>query len=136
MSLFLKVVVGTTELSTGTEYPTDYTIAHDDYIPYHSNDIGLIRLLKPIQFNENVQPIHYSTLEVPVNTKLKVFGFGKLSVRVLNLFRFVVARRIKNDLSDKFILKMNRNTVPIQRSCKCWMCAQSPMKNAVMINTI
>lgn len=80
----MQIMVGTNKLrSGGTRYSINYTIPHDGYIRNHSNDIGLIRLQTPIEFNENVQAIRYSTLHVPENTELKVFGFGQLSVSII-----------------------------------------------------
>lgn len=95
-------MVGINKLSSnGIRYSTDYTIAHENYKPFHSNDIGLIRLQKPIQFNEKVLPIHYSTIEVPVNTELQVFGFGQLAVSTFLLT--IVSATVLNFLKNVFL---------------------------------
>lgn len=54
--------------------------ATDDEI-LHVGDIALIRMKQPIEFNAKVQPIKYSTKEVPSGSECKAFGWGRLVVR-------------------------------------------------------
>lgn len=77
--------MGTNKLNAGGErYRVQHAIPHEDYNnPEFANDIAVIRLAMPIEFNEKVQPIHFSMIPVPVHTDLKVFGFGRLSVSIL-----------------------------------------------------
>lgn len=67
-------------------YKVSDIIKHEDYFmpvyakPDITNDIALIRLEMPIQFNELVQPIKYSIEEVEAGETLQVTGWGRLSV--------------------------------------------------------
>lgn len=78
----MQVIVGIQKLSSGGKrHQAKYSIIHENYdVPKFSHDIALIRVQTPIVFNEKVQPITYSTIEVPEKTELQVFGFGKLAV--------------------------------------------------------
>lgn len=62
--------------------------------PLYSYDIGLIQVNEKIKFNGKVQPIELVTKEVPAGTKLLLFGWGKLSVRIINSFSILNQRSI------------------------------------------
>lgn len=47
--------------------------------PTYHNDIGLIRLKKPIQFSQSIQSVEYSWKEIPENATLVLTGWGRLS---------------------------------------------------------
>lgn len=83
-SLNIEIVVGTNEWNAGgTRYNVSDIIVHDGYSYGSSdyiNDIALVRVRSPIQFNERVQPITYTANEVPPGTKLQSTGWGRLSV--------------------------------------------------------
>jgi Trypsin len=78
----LKILVGTNDLkSGGKQYPVSKLIAHEDYNqPHFANDVGLILIDGEIEYNEKVQPIKYSNKFVKAGTKLRVTGWGRLSV--------------------------------------------------------
>lgn len=79
----IEILVGTTKLfSGGTLYKVNETIIHDLYYKETLEyDIALVRPKIPIQFNEfNVQPITYSSKEVPPNAELLASGWGKWTV--------------------------------------------------------
>lgn len=94
---YVEILVGTNKLSSGgTRYSIKNTIPHEHYDePEYAHDIALIRLRTPIEFNENIQPITYSTTEVPENTEMQVFGFGRLAVSGL-IFQFLM--RMHNEI--------------------------------------
>lgn len=79
----IDVVVGTTKWRTGGDhYKPLKLIPHDLFGKVESGyDIGLIKLEKPLVFNERVRDIKYSAKELPANQKLTVSGWGRLSVR-------------------------------------------------------
>lgn len=81
----IRIKVGIINLkSNGTVYYIKKAIRHERYYePYLANDIALLRLQTPIQFNEKVQPIKYTSEKVPVNAPLQVFGFGRLMASIL-----------------------------------------------------
>lgn len=80
----IKILVGTNDLkSGGKQYPVSKLIAHEDYNqPSFANDVGLILIDGEIEYNEKVQPIKYSNKFVKAGTKLRVTGWGRLSVRI------------------------------------------------------
>lgn len=56
----MKVVAGTTLIHGGEEqvYQVEYLVAHKDFSEKKlTNDVGLIRVSKDIEFNDKVQPI-------------------------------------------------------------------------------
>lgn len=78
-----EVLVGTNQWRFGgTRYKVNMTIVNEwyGYPAKHSNDIALIRVSEPFEFNAKVQPIEYSREAVPVHTKLTLTGWGKLSL--------------------------------------------------------
>lgn len=78
----IKIFVGSSKLSSvGMRYTAKDTIVHEQYDePLNANDIGLIRVRDSIKFNDKVQPIKYTRKQVPANTDLQTFGWGRLSV--------------------------------------------------------
>lgn len=78
----IDIVVGTNEWKTGgTHYDVTETIVHDRYNSSdYLNDIALLRVRSPIEFNEKIQPITYTAKEVPPGTKLQFTGWGFLMV--------------------------------------------------------
>lgn len=78
----IDIVVGTnTWNSGGTHYDINDIIVHERFnLSMLLNDIALIRVEKPIKFNERVQPIKYSAKEVQPHTKLQTTGWGLLKV--------------------------------------------------------
>lgn len=78
----IKILVGTNDLKSGGKlYPVSKLIAHEDYNqPHFANDVGLILIDGEIEYNEKVQPIKYSNKFVKGGTKLRVTGWGRLSV--------------------------------------------------------
>lgn len=63
----------------GTHYQAIKAIAHENYQDAsYAYDIALIKLEKPISYNERVQPIKYSARVVPSGEKLRVSGWGLL----------------------------------------------------------
>lgn len=85
-------MVGTTKLSLGrTRYTAKDTIVHEQYDePLNANDIGLIRVTDSIEFNAKVQPVKYSRKEVGSGEKLKIYGWGRLFVRIFLYFVYVI----------------------------------------------
>lgn len=78
-------MVGSTNLdSGGTTYDVVKYIVHDKFEnPVQAgHDIALIRIQGPIQFNSYVQPIKYSTVEVPPGTEVLATGWGFNSVNM------------------------------------------------------
>lgn len=78
----LEILVGTNDLGNGgTRYKIENIILHEDHNdPKFSNDIALIRVKGSIQFNDKVQPIEYSSEEVPDGTEVELTGWGDLIV--------------------------------------------------------
>lgn len=81
----IKIVVGTNEWkSYGAHYYVKEIITHERYgrLSYN-NDIALIRVWRPIQFNEKVQPIKYTAEEVQPGSELKITGWGAVKVLIV-----------------------------------------------------
>lgn len=80
----IKILVGTNDLKNGgKQYPVSKLIPHEEYNkPSFANDVGLILIDGEIEFNEKVQPIKYSNKFVKAGTKLRVTGWGRLSVSI------------------------------------------------------
>uniref|UniRef100_A0A182PCT2 Apyrase n=1 Tax=Anopheles epiroticus TaxID=199890 RepID=A0A182PCT2_9DIPT len=77
----VRVLVGTNDLrSGGQRYKVEKFYVHSRYNkpPFH-NDIALVKLKVPLQYNDFVQPIEYSELQLPVNASVKATGWGKVS---------------------------------------------------------
>lgn len=80
-----EVLVGTHQWRTssfgGKRHKVNVTIVHEWYgFPEkHSNDIALVRVNEPFEFNEKVQPITISRENVPEHTRLQFTGWGLLS---------------------------------------------------------
>lgn len=82
-----NVLVGTNSLNHGgyRHLVKDFFI-HDDFnASIGANDIGLIQVMNPIQFNDRVQPVPISAEVVPENIPLIVTGWGRLRVRYCSL---------------------------------------------------
>lgn len=79
-------MVGSNDLdSGGTTYDAVQNIINDNFEQASGYDIALIRVRGPIQFNSNVQPIKYSTVEVSPETELLATGWGKTTVNMICL---------------------------------------------------
>lgn len=78
----IKIVVGTNQWNSGGDhYKAQKTIVNENYdSPPFANDIGLIQVQGEIEFNEKVQPIKYSSKEVPEGSSVQATGWGRLSV--------------------------------------------------------
>lgn len=87
----LEILVGTVKLSSGGKrYKVEKAIKHEKYIsPQYGDrrgpgsmsfDIAALYVNGPIQFDETVQPIKYSTQEVGDGENLQVSGWGILKV--------------------------------------------------------
>lgn len=77
-----------------TRYNVNDIIVHEGYnSKVISNDIALIRVQTPIQFNDRVQPIKYTANVVPSGTPLQTSGFGWLKV-FCYLFYLSINKRI------------------------------------------
>jgi len=76
----LEVFVGSNDLrSGGTYYKVEKYITHEKYNqPSFANDIAVIRVQGSITFNDKVQPIEYSSEEVPDGAVLQLTGWGRL----------------------------------------------------------
>ena len=69
--------------SGGKLYKVSKLTAHEKYNrPHFAHDIGLIEIDGEIEFNEKVQPIKYSNKFVKANKRLRVTGWGRLSVSI------------------------------------------------------
>lgn len=65
----------------GTYYKSKKLIYHEQYNqPRFAYDIAVIRLRKPIEFTDKVQPIELSPEEVPDGVVVQLTGWGALSV--------------------------------------------------------
>lgn len=74
------IIAGSHLLSSGGErYEMSTVIIHEKYNYSNSeNDIALIELVLPIQFNEKIQPIVYETEEVGADAQAVLCGWGDL----------------------------------------------------------
>lgn len=63
----MDILVGTNNLKTGGEYyEVEYFKMHEDYnFVKRSGDIGVIRIAGKFKFNDKVQPVRLSSVEVP-----------------------------------------------------------------------
>lgn len=65
----------------GAAHRVDEIIAHEHYDQLaFANDIALIHVQTPIEFNERVQPIKYSAETVPIDSLLYTTGWGRLQL--------------------------------------------------------
>uniref|UniRef100_A0A182MD86 Peptidase S1 domain-containing protein n=1 Tax=Anopheles culicifacies TaxID=139723 RepID=A0A182MD86_9DIPT len=77
----LVVLVGTNSLKEGGELLKVDKLLYR-YKSFH-NDIGLVRLEKPVKFSESVKGIEYSEKVVPVNATVRLTGWGRTSANGL-----------------------------------------------------
>ncbi|XP_014483094.1 PREDICTED: chymotrypsin-2-like [Dinoponera quadriceps] len=79
----LKVVTGILESSGGVERPVKYGIVHPNYMgtEEHSwaNDVAVLKLKEPIQFNELQSSIKLATRKPSVGTQCIMSGWGQTS---------------------------------------------------------
>lgn len=70
-------MVGTNEWQTGgSRYNVSNIIIHEQFeLSDYINDIALIHAQSPIEFNERVQPINFTSNAVQPNTLLQTTGF-------------------------------------------------------------
>ncbi|XP_013792869.2 venom serine protease-like, partial [Limulus polyphemus] len=79
-SIFVRVGAHDID-NSGTDYQVNKVIVHKDYnYPSHYYDIGLILLSKPVEYNDEVQPLcipELNKLNVNLNNKeVVVIGWG------------------------------------------------------------
>lgn len=51
------------------------SITHENYENFE-NDIALMRLDEPLEFNDEIRPIQIETEELPIDTELTISGWG------------------------------------------------------------
>uniref|UniRef100_A0A182JP57 Apyrase n=1 Tax=Anopheles christyi TaxID=43041 RepID=A0A182JP57_9DIPT len=77
----VQVLVGTNDLrSGGKRYAVEEFYVHSRFNkpPFH-NDVALVKLQTPLQYDDLVQPIEYSERQLPVNATVTATGWGKVS---------------------------------------------------------
>ncbi|XP_037032972.1 chymotrypsin-2-like isoform X5 [Bradysia coprophila] len=75
------ILVGSNDLNRGgTRYEIEQLIPYED-TKDNPNDIALVKLTVPIQFNENVRPIELDDREVPDGAVVQLTGWGKMETR-------------------------------------------------------
>ncbi|XP_037047341.1 chymotrypsin-2-like [Bradysia coprophila] len=76
----IKIMVGSNDFKTGTFYEAERLITHEHFNkPTRlANDIGLVKVKGPIQFNENVQPVVLQETAVPDGSEVMLTGWGRL----------------------------------------------------------
>lgn len=83
----IEILVGTNlkDGSGGKYYKVEKVIRHEKHDrPRRANDVALIRLKMPIEFNEKVQPIKISAKKIAEGENLLVSGFGSQRVSIPN----------------------------------------------------
>lgn len=79
----IEILVGTYLLNSGGERRrVSKTIVHEKYNGRYSYsyDVALIRLERPIQFSDQVQPIKFSDKVITENEDLLISGWGNLYI--------------------------------------------------------
>lgn len=86
---YLEIYVGSNDLKNGgTYYKIQKIKAHEKFNkPNYANDIAVIRVQGAITFTDKVQPIEYSSEEVPDGASLQLTGWGQLQVSFGRIFR-------------------------------------------------
>lgn len=80
----IQIVAGTNEWKSGTHYNVSKIIVHEKFVlSDYINDIALIRARSPIEFNERIQPINFTSKAVQPDTLLQTTGWGSLKVGFL-----------------------------------------------------
>lgn len=84
----VEILVGTNSLREGGQYYNiEKFIMHEKYNqPQFANDIALIKLKEPIEFNDRVKPIELGKDEVEDGAELKLTGWGRIRVSVYSQF--------------------------------------------------
>lgn len=88
----VQIFVGSIDLTTdGSLYKVEKFYKHPQFnAPMFSHDIGLVRLQKPLKFNENVQPIQYMTDEVEDGADVLLSTFVLLTIPLIDLRIFSI----------------------------------------------
>lgn len=90
----MKIVAGTNLIHGGKEqvYDSEYVVSHKSWnTPQFSNDMGLIRVSKDIEFNDKVQPIKLPSEDFnKAGHPVVMSGWGTTIVRSMLLFSFFV----------------------------------------------
>lgn len=83
----LSVLVGTNYLYEGGElYNVSKIIPHPNFSTLiRRDDIGLLKVDRPIEFGPKVQPINLPSSDVDSGVKLTLAGWGQQEVCVINL---------------------------------------------------
>lgn len=77
----IQIVAGTNEWKTGTHFNVSKIIIHNKFLlSDYLNDIALIRTRSPIELNERVQPINFTSNAVEPDELLQTTGWGTLKV--------------------------------------------------------
>ncbi|XP_058799503.1 chymotrypsin-2-like [Phymastichus coffea] len=103
----LKVVAGTNLIHGGKEqvYESEYIVSHKSWnTPAFSNDLGLVRVSKDIQFNDKVQPVKLPTEDFnKVGHPVVMSGWGttKLGGTVPNNLQEIILKLFDQNQCNK-----------------------------------
>lgn len=73
---FIEVLVGTNDLTTGGQYyKVQNFVMHENYNEkWHQNDIAVVKIDDQFEFNDKVQPIAYTSDEIPDESDVQLTG--------------------------------------------------------------
>lgn len=88
----LQIYVGSNDLKgNGTYYNVEKCIVHENYDePLFSHDFAVVRVQGSIALNDKVQPIEYSSEEVPDGVVAQLTGWGRLTVNFVYILHLLL----------------------------------------------
>lgn len=115
----LTVAVGNNYLSSGEIHKVDRYIKHEHFdSALITNDIALLKLKDPLEFNDRIRPVVLGTQYIPAGVRSVASGWGFTVVPQFSEYLQKVNLRT-TDLQECYNLNANKTIVPVRSTNIC-----------------
>ena len=119
-----SIAAGTTDLYTGgVRINLEEIIVNPNYEDL-STGIALLRLSKPLVFNENIQPISLAKTVPPVNAEVEISGWGRIKENETEMHRSL-------QINEAAVIDAVQCSKTLGRKDNDVICLGHPRKNGI-----